>query len=63
MPKVSVIIVNYNGKRLIIDCLKTLGRQGFEDYEVVVVDNGSTDSSLYEIQRFLEEAPIGPLGS
>lgn len=54
MPKVSVIIVNYNGKGIIIDCLKALERQLFKDFELIVVDNGSSDNSLCEIRQFLE---------
>ncbi len=61
MPRVSVIIVNYNGKGLITGCLKALEGQSFKDFEVVIVDNGSLVDSLYEIQRFLEKSPIAPL--
>lgn len=55
MPKVSVIIINYNGKGIIIDCLKALERQLFKDFELIVVDNGSSDNSLSAIQKFLEK--------
>lgn len=61
MPRVSIIIVNYNGKGFITDCLKTLERQSFKDFEAVVVDNGSSDNSLHEIQRFLEKSSISSL--
>ncbi len=58
MLQVSLIIINYNGKELIGDCLKALERQSFKDFEVIIVDNGSTDSSLCEIQKFLRESPL-----
>jgi len=58
IPKVSVIIVNYNGKGLIRACLKALERQSLGGFEAVVVDNASSDGSLYEIRRFLEESPL-----
>jgi len=58
MPKVSVIVVNYNGNGLISGCLKALERQCFKDFEVIVVDNGSLDNSLCEMQRFLEGSPL-----
>lgn len=54
MPKVSIIIVNYNGREFIVNCLKAIWKQSFKDFEIVIVDNGSCDGSLYEIQRFLE---------
>ena len=58
MPRVSVIIVNYNGKGLIANCLKALEDQSLKDFEIVVVDNASLDDSLHEIQRFLEKGLI-----
>lgn len=61
MPKVSVIIVNYNGKGLIRGCLRALERQSLGDFEAVIVDNASLDGSLYEIRRFLEESSIASL--
>jgi hypothetical protein len=38
--------------------LAALEKQSFKDFEVVIVDNGSFDGSLFEIQRFLEKTPI-----
>jgi N-acetylglucosaminyl-diphospho-decaprenol L-rhamnosyltransferase len=45
MPSVRVIIVNYNGGKFLPQCLSNLARQSFRDFEVVVVDNASTDGS------------------
>jgi GT2 family glycosyltransferase len=45
MPEISVIIVNWNGKHLLEDCLDALRRQTFRDFEAILVDNGSTDAS------------------
>lgn len=61
MPRVSVIVVNYNGKGFIRGCLHALERQSLGDFEVVIVDNASLDGSLYEIERFLEESTIASL--
>jgi len=61
MARISIIVLNYNGKELIGGCLKALERQSFKDFKVVIVDNGSFDSSVFEIQRLLEETPITPL--
>ena len=46
-PIVSVIVVNWNGKHLLPDCLTSLKAQTFSDFEVIVVDNGSTDGVNY----------------
>src|SRR5260370_29162976 len=42
---ISVVVVNWNGKALLSDCLASLRSQTFPDFEVIVVDNGSTDGS------------------
>jgi GT2 family glycosyltransferase len=44
-PLVSVVIVNWNGKHHLPDCLGSVRRQTFRDFEVILVDNGSTDGS------------------
>lgn len=41
----SIIIVNWNGRHWLEQCLPTLAAQSFRDFEVIVVDNGSTDGS------------------
>ena len=51
IPLVSVVVVNYNGGALLKQCLDALGKQTMPDFEVIVVDNGSTDASLYSIDR------------
>jgi GT2 family glycosyltransferase len=45
LPLISVIIVNWNRKDLLEACLKSLRNQSFRDFEIVVVDNGSSDGS------------------
>ena len=42
---ISVVVVNYNRAEMLESCLASLGRQTFREFEVVVVDNGSSDSS------------------
>jgi hypothetical protein len=43
---VSIIIVNYNGKRFLNDCLSSLSSITFAEHEVILVDNNSTDESI-----------------
>ena len=42
---VSAVIVNYNGKDIIIKAIETLKRQSYKQIEILVVDNNSTDGS------------------
>src|SRR5205823_3988083 len=44
-PRVSVVICSYNGARTIRDCLAGLQKLEYPNYEVIVVDDGSTDST------------------
>lgn len=46
MPETSVVIVNLNGMDHLQTCLGSLFRQSYSDFEVVLVDNGSTDRSV-----------------
>jgi len=44
--RVSIIIVNYNGRLYLEKCLKSLEKIEYENYEIILVDNNSTDDSI-----------------
>ena len=46
LPKVAVIIVNWNGEKFLERCLTALSQQTVAPHEVILVDNASSDSSL-----------------
>jgi hypothetical protein len=46
MPQLSVILLNYNGPRDTTDCIESLRKSSFKDFDIVVVDNASPDSSV-----------------
>jgi GT2 family glycosyltransferase len=46
LPRVSVITLNWNGKDDTIDCIASLQKLTYPNYDIVVVDNGSTDGSV-----------------
>ncbi len=48
---VSVIIVNWNGKQFIADCLDALKKQTYSHFSTVLVDNASSDGSLDLVQN------------
>jgi GT2 family glycosyltransferase len=52
MSSVSLIVLNYNGEAVILDCLKAIDTQTFRDFELIIVDNNSNDSSVDLIERF-----------
>lgn len=45
-PTVSVVVLNWNGKHFLEKCLDSLLNQDYPNFEVLLVDNGSTDNSL-----------------
>ena len=53
MAQVTIIVVNHNGSLLLEDCLTSLMGQTYTDYEVILVDNGSTDDSILTARRIL----------
>ncbi|MBL8030125.1 MAG: glycosyltransferase family 2 protein [Candidatus Doudnabacteria bacterium] len=53
-PFFSVIICSYNRRKLLVDALKSLRAQIFKDFEVIVVDDGSTDCTIKEMGNFPE---------
>lgn len=44
-PTLSLIVLNWNGKRFLPECLDSLAAQSYRSFEVILVDNGSTDGS------------------
>ena len=50
-PLVSIIIVTWNRKEEILDALEAIGKQSYNNIEVVVVDNGSSDGTIEEVRR------------
>lgn len=57
-PLVSVILVNYNGFEDTIECVKSLKDIDYDNYEIIVVDNGSTVNPTDQQSRYLSENTI-----
>ena len=49
--KVSLVILNWNGKRFLKECLDSVFSQSYKDFEVILVDNGSTDGSVEFVKK------------
>lgn len=48
-PTFSIVVVNYNGGDYVRDCIDSLRKQTFRDFEVIIVDNASEDGSVDNI--------------
>ncbi|MBU6276592.1 MAG: glycosyltransferase, partial [Planctomycetes bacterium] len=53
-PRVSVVVCSYQGGRTLAQCLESLGGLDYPDYEVILVDDGSTDDTPAIARRFPE---------
>ena len=51
MPTASIIIPTYNGREYLRDCLASLDRQTWRDFDLIVVDNGSTDGTAAAVRQ------------
>jgi GT2 family glycosyltransferase len=58
VPCISVIIVNWNGKHLLDQCLAALKKQTFRNFETIAVDNASTDGSVSFLKRHYPRVKI-----
>jgi GT2 family glycosyltransferase len=58
MPRISVIILNWNGEQFLEDCLGAMRRQTFRDFETILVDNGSTDGSVEYVRTHFPEVKL-----
>jgi len=51
MPKISIVIINFNSRNFIQSCLSSVFSQDYLDFEVVVIDNGSQDDTHCYIKK------------
>lgn len=52
MPKLSVVIPVYNAEKFISRCIESIINQTFQDMEIILVNDGSTDNSLTICQEY-----------
>lgn len=52
IPKVFIIILNYNGWKDTIECLDSLMKINYSNYQVVIVDNNSSNNSVEQIKKW-----------
>jgi GT2 family glycosyltransferase len=62
-PETSVIVLNWNGARLLPECLSALAAQTYRDFELWLVDNGSIDGSVRLLDDLERRAQPEWLGS
>jgi len=55
--KLLIIIPTYNEEKVLIDCIESLGNQSYKDFEIIVIDDGSTDNTLEILKNLKRVLP------
>ena len=58
MSEISVIIPAYNAEKTIQQCLKSIFAQTFKDFEIIIVNDGSTDKTVEVLQQYQGKVKI-----
>jgi GT2 family glycosyltransferase len=56
--KIAVIIVNWNGRKFLPDCLSSISNQTYQNYRIILIDNGSSDDSVNFVRSNFPNAEI-----
>ncbi len=57
-PLVSIVVVNFNGDQVLVPCIQSLLGTMYPNFEIVLVDNGSTDSSIRQLQSTILDSRV-----
>ncbi|MQY64027.1 MAG: glycosyltransferase, partial [Calditrichaeota bacterium] len=60
-PSVTIIVLNWNGRELTLQCLRSLEQLRYGNYATVVVDNGSQDGSVESVRAEFPRVKVVPL--
>src|ERR1700747_2146681 len=63
MKPVEIVVLNWNGWRDTVQCLTSLRRLSYDDFRIIVVDNGSTDDSVQQIRQKFPDVSIIEAGA
>ncbi len=49
--RVAIVLVNFNGEKFQNECIQSIKNMNYKDYDIVIVDNGSTDNSIKKVKE------------
>lgn len=57
LPQVSFIVITHNFEKYVCDCLLSIKNQTYKNFEIIVVDDASKDSTAEKVKNFINENP------
>ena len=57
-PKVKIFILNWNGGKLLLECISSVAKINYENLDIIVIDNASTDNSIRNIHKNFPDVDI-----
>ena len=58
MPNVGIVISNYNGWQDTVQCLESLQKQTYRDFEIILLDDASTNDSVQQLHKHLPDNAV-----
>ena len=55
---ISIIILNYNAGNLLIDCVSSIMKSNIKDFEIILIDNCSSDNSHLECKKKFDNVKL-----
>ena len=56
--KIKILILNWNGRDVLLDCLQSVSKINYDNFEIVVIDNASSDDSIKNIHINFPEVKV-----
>ena len=56
--KVKILILNWNGRDILLDCLESVSKINYDNFEIIVIDNASSDDSIKQIHFNYPEVKV-----
>ena len=58
-PKIGIVIVNYNAEKYQNDAIRSIKAMDYSNYEIIIVDNNSTDNSIAILKSEFKNLEFG----
>src|SRR3989344_9037312 len=58
MPQISIIIPVYNAQKTLVQCLQSIFNQSFKNFEIIAINDGSTDKSQKILTQYQNKITI-----